>query len=178
MATMSPTPAAPSPLVTVVAWLGIVVSGGALLAALLYNLVFTFVFPAEELQRALEPQRLQGEIPAPAAFLFGHLRVLLLVALAATAALLAAAIALLRRRHWARRVFIGVFALGALAGLGGVLLPLALPGSTALSPPAPQPVFAPGEPPLLLLALAAVFSALFLWLIRKFLSAPVRAEFT
>jgi hypothetical protein len=174
-----------SSFVTVLAWIYIALTGLGTFVLVLQNIVFNALVPFDQLHDAWA--RAQREMPLPAWFgwFFDHVRLFLAVLLAVTLVKLVSAIALLKRRNWARLVFIAIFALGILWNIGGTVLQqfMVFP-----IPKIPRPPDAPADFDLMMSGMmtfirvisalfAIAFSVLFAWLIRKLLSAEIAAEF-
>jgi len=109
-----------STFVTVVAWVFIAIAGFSSFAALLENVLFNALAGGGGLPPELG--NLGQYLPPMAAFIFHNLRWFLLALLVASIVTLTAAIGLLRRRDWARRLFIGLMAASILWNLGGLVL--------------------------------------------------------
>lgn len=178
------TTASPRPqrsiLVSVVAWLMIVGGGMSLLVSTLQNFLFMTVFPPDALAQLAQ----DGPTPLPpfAQFLFSHflwfLRGFWLLALLT----LVAGIGLLRRKDWARVVVIVLLGLGVVWNLGGLWIQQSM--MSTMLPPADSPaefseMFNRIASTIRVAAFvfALAFSGLFVWLITRLMSAPVKAEF-
>ncbi len=165
-----------STFITALAWTFIVMAGFASLIAVAQNIMIQLMFPTD---LALPPSTDASGVPAILDFLLGHIRYLFLAFLILSIGTLVAAIGLLKRRNWARLAFVGILGLGILWNLAGI----ALQQLVFASPDHPQ---AGGAPELeRMVMFMRVFSALFAvglslllaWLVKRLLSAPVRAEF-
>ena len=181
---MSTPPPLRSRFVTVLAWLSIGLAGFATLIAVLQNLMLQWLFlPAMRMQAM--PPPLPPGLPAPTAWLFGHMAWLFRAFLLVAASTLLAAIGLLRRHGWARRLFLGLLGLAIAYQLFGLVWSWWFMGSMdrfmrAAGMPAEMGAFMHG-----FLLVAQVFGTLlglalcvlFGWLIRRLCSASVRAEF-
>lgn len=169
-----------STFVTVVAWIFIVLTGFTTLMALLQNIMFATVMPFDAMH-ADAP----GEtgLPAFIAFMFSHMRALLLAFLLLCAASLAAAIGLLRRKEWARLTFIAMLVLGIAWNLGGLALQYWMFSSGATGAPDASAEFRDQFERVAhtMLAISAAFalgfSVLFGWIAGKLMSTRIRAEF-
>jgi len=101
-----------STFVSVVAWIFIVLAGFATLISLLQNIMFSAMFPAEEMNKALSAPQAQEDIPLFAEVIFSNFQLFLLIFLAVSTTTFVSAIGLLKRKNWARIVFIVVMCLG------------------------------------------------------------------
>lgn len=155
--------APPSTFVTVVAWIFIVFSGMATLISAMQNLLLHSGAFSRGDGPALGPE-------APVFLLFGGFFV-------ASAITLTAAIGLLRRRAWARRLFIAMLVVFVAAQIGGLVLQ-----QTSLA--AFDDAGAPDDfmrTVALIRIFAIIFAAAlcggFVWIIRRLVDPEVRAEF-
>jgi hypothetical protein len=162
---------------TVLAWELRVLSGFSLFGALMQNVMINFVFPT---MLATMPEQSGQTFPPFTMIIF---RVFALVLLSVAVFSTYAAYALLKRRNWARRTFIVLFALGIAWNVLGVLafgigFSLAtLPTSGTDAVPFDMQAMLKG-----MVAVLAVFtvamSVLFGWLIKRLHSPSIKAEFT
>ena len=113
-----------------------------------------------------------GDIPPAAAFAIRHLRQLIEAFLLLWLIALVASIGLLKRRNWARLVFIGLMALGIIWNLASPILQLivlrGIPGQFELMRSIIQ---------IISVIYALAFCLLFGWIIVRLMSAKVRSEF-
>lgn len=105
-----------STFVTVVSWIFIVGSGFATLTTLMQNVMVHVMFKTEEFSQV--PQ----DMPPGAAFIFENFQFIVLAFLLLSIVMLVSSIGLLKRKNWARWVFIIVLSLGIVWSLGGILL--------------------------------------------------------
>jgi hypothetical protein len=172
-----------SDFVTVLAWIFIVLTGFATFISLLQNIMVSFFFPLEKIQQTILTPEAQQQIPPIFLFLFMHIRLLFLGFLAVSAMTLAAAIGLLRRKNWARLVFIGLMALGILWNLVGIVIQQLMFNHFPQVPPTSDPEFAQNFSRMMTImkyataVLAFGLTALFGWIIKKLISPIIRAEF-
>lgn len=164
-----------STFVTVLAWVFIVLSGFATLIAVLQNLMLNLMFPAEALQQ-MDQQQME-QMPAFARVIFGNFRLFFFGFLVLAATTLAASIGLLKRRNWARLLFVLIMALGIGWNCLGVYLQWAI-----FSMPQDLPQDSTFHTMSLLIrgfsaVMAAAMCGLFGWIIKRLLSQQVRAEF-
>ena len=123
------------------------------------------------------------QMPAFFMFMFEHIRLFFLSFLAVSASTLVAAVGLLRRKNWARLVFVGILSLGIVWNVAGVLLQRTMFSSMgSFVPGAPQEFAAEFERMTYIMFVFSVlfaigFSFLFGWLIRRLLSKTICAEF-
>jgi uncharacterized membrane protein YozB (DUF420 family) len=162
--------------VTGLGWVLIVLTGFGLITSVMQNVMFSFVLPSVEEQVPVTEQMPHGFLIA--------FRVLVAFMLCVSAFLVFAAWSFLKRRNWARKTFVVVFALGAVwsafvflaVGLGfGVFDVFREPPSATGVPPSVQAAFRVMA--IMFGTLAAGIGALFVWLIKRLRSSDVRAEF-
>jgi hypothetical protein len=178
-------PGAPqSGFVTALAWIFIVLAGFATLIAILQNIMISLVFPIEEMSAAMRQAEKDQSMPWLARFMLGHIRLFFALFLGLAALTLVAAIGLLKRRNWARIVFIGIMGFGILWNLAGLAMPFLMFSSFA-----PAPDNAPVEfrdhfeivAKIMIgfsVVIAIAFSVLFAWIIKRLMAAEVRREFS
>jgi len=188
MTTLPATPAASghrSTLVTVVAWVFLILSALATLGALM-NVLILAVMPAATVD-AIVSQVTQDTavthlLPAPYQFMMHHARLVALIKLVWWAAVLIASVGILQRREWARRTFVATLGIEIIvvilafvmsqSMLMGIASQLASQSRTGQVPPGMGTGMALGG----LLGVGIV--AILLWLLVTFRSACVRNEFT
>lgn len=174
-----------SSFVSVLAWIYIALSGFGTFVLVLQNIVFNTVFPFDQIHDAMAKTQREIALPAYVAWLFDHVRLFLAVSLGMTVLQLVSAIALLKRRNWARLVFIAIFALGILWNIVGIVLQQFM---TAWMPTLPHGRNMPPDFEATMTAMLAfirvvsalfaiAFTVLYVWLIRKLLSREIAAEF-
>ena len=168
-----------SAFVTAVAWVFIALAGFATLIAVLQNIMIGLMFPADAM-REVENAK---DMPAFARFMFAHPQVIFGSFLAISAATLIAAIGLLRRKNWARLLFIGIMALGILWNVVSVALPFFMFSSMP-----PMPENTPSDfrdsfdivwkvMTVFTILMAVAFAVLFGWIIKRLVSREIKHEF-
>ncbi len=172
-----------SDFVTVLAWIFIALTGFATFISLLQNIMISFFLPLDKIPQAMQSPEAQQQIPSVFRFLFMNIQLFLLGFLVVSATTLAASIGLLRRKNWARFVFIGLMALGVLWNLAGLVMQQLMFNHFPQVSPAADPAFAQNFSRMMTImkyataVLAFGLSALFVWIIRKLVSPSIRAEF-
>ncbi len=175
-----PTPK--SNFVTVLAWIFIAFTGFAAFISLLQNIMLTLFFPLDKMQEAFNRPEAQEHIPAVFIFLASHVRLFFFFFLVLSSLTLVTSIGLLKRKNWARIIFIALMLFGILWNIAGVLFQQFVFTSFPKMPvraDAPMPNFE------VFLTVIKVFSAmmaigfsiLFGWLIKKLLSPDIMREF-
>ncbi len=170
----------PSNFVNVLAWIFIILGGFATAISIVQNVMIQFMFDRPEMSHALHQARHSDQVPAFAAFMFNHFQLFFLLFLLLSATSLVAAIGLLKRKNWARLLFIALMVLGIAWNLGGLVLHFTMFNQL--------PHMAQGDMPhdmgrmmgamkIFTSLVALAFAGLFAWIIRKLTSAPIRAEF-
>ena len=167
--------------VTVLAWIFIGLSGFSTLIAVLQNVMIQTLFRSSGMEKALQSP--PPDMPAAAAFMFSHFQLFFLVMLLLCVFTLISAIGLLKRRNWARLCFVGIMLLGIVWQFVGLGINFSMFSSVqeqfaaAGTPGAPdmRPFFIAITVVSVLVAIG--FSALFAWIAKRLLSAPIAAEF-
>lgn len=167
-----------STFVTVVAWIFIVLSGFVSLIAILQNVMIQLVFPRDDLSEKLRNSPAADNMSAFEYFMLTSMEWVFAGFLILALISFVSAVGFLKRRNWARRVFIAVLSLGVLANLASVVLLV-----TMADPSAQQNL--PADFATMRIAIQ-VFNGLiglaivgiFGWLVRRLMSQQVKAEFT
>ena len=176
-----------STFVTVVAWIFIILSGFSTFMSILQNVMITLMFSANDMRKTpfptVDPQT-GKEIPSIFQFLFDHFQLFFLAFLVVSATTLVASIGLLKRKNWARILFIAIMALGIVWNIAGVAMMIPMlsmfPGAASS---AKQPGFADNFD-IMWKVMAGVnvlfvagFVWLFGWIIKRLASEKIRQEF-
>ena len=179
-----------STFVTVVAWIFIVLSGFATFMSLLQNVMLGFM-PRDLLNSAAHDTAFAQMVPSSARFMFAHFQSMLLLFLVLCISTLLASIGLLRRRNWARLLFIGLLGLGIVYNIAGLVLQQSMMSSFTTGVPLDSAFRADSAfqsmshqfgqmmagMRVAMTIFAIGFAALFAWIIAKLLSRPIREEF-
>ena len=169
-----------STFVTVVAWIFIVLSGFGTMISILQNIMIQTMFNGPEMEKFLQTPPPPGAPPF-AAFMADHFQFFFAAFLIVCALMLASSIGLLKRKNWARLIFVGLMVLGIVWNLGGLVLQFtmfsSMQGGFANAPGAPNM-----KPFMIAMAVFGVifalgFSGLFGWIAKRLVSPAVVAEF-
>jgi hypothetical protein len=169
--------------VTGLAWTFIALAGFATLITVLQNIMLSLMLPAEEMREVIRGSEGAQPMPAFARFMFEHFRLVFASFLVLSAVTLISAIGLLKRKNWARLIFIGIMGLGIVWNLASIAMPFFLFSSF---PPIPDHTPADFRDNFDLVwkvmtaftvAMALGFTVLFGWIIKRLLSHEVRQEF-
>jgi hypothetical protein len=169
-----------STFVTVTAWIFIVLSAFATVTSVMQNVMVGLMFPTDEIVAAVNRD---PKAPPGMAIVFGHLKLIMLLFLGMCVATLASSIGLLRRREWARKVFIAVLLLGILWMIGGFVLQYFFMSSVNAMPTAGGAAVDAqfGMMMKVVMVFGALtsltFAAIFGWIIYKLMSPAIRGEF-
>lgn len=176
-------PANRSTFVTALAWSFIVLAALSVLFGLIQFLLVQLFVDQEALRAGMRTEHSQTQLPGAIRFTLSNLRLLTAVVLLSSVMLLVAAIGLLRRRNWARWLFIGFMGLAA----AGHLAPLAggaglLEWTAALLAGSPDGVQASLQgfihgAWLVFVFLSVALAAVFAWIIWKLMRPPISDEF-
>lgn len=174
-----------STFVTVLAYLAIVLSGFAMVVALLQNRMVTMAPYAEAMDRALQDSTFVTVAPPAWRFLFAHFRTLTLLGLAAGATTFVTSIGLLRRRNWARTVFVLLLVAGIACAVGLLFLQDAMMPDVTAAIARDSTLQQAGNDfasvaramRLFMLGVTVGVVCLLGWLIARLLSPGIRAEF-
>lgn len=170
-----------SAFVTATAWSFIVASAFTTVVSLLQNVMVWTMFDSAAFERVLATDT-PGEVPELALSMFRHMPLISVAVLLLSALSLAASIGLLRRRNWARLVFMAMMVLGIAWNLLGLALQFAMMGHMRelmadVPPDAPDVGFLLVGIGLMSAVMALGFSAVFGWIFLRLRSPAVVAEF-
>ena len=163
-----------STFVTVVAWIFIVLSGYAVAVSLLQNVMVHLVFK----QEAIPP--MNHDMPVAASFMFDHMQLVVFAILLVFITGLIASIGLLKRKNWARIIFIVFLSLGILWSLSTIVLQAVFFSSMPEMPHGPRREGFQAMQTIMqwFLAVFAIGTVvLFGWIVKRLTSEPVRREF-
>ena len=157
-------------------WLFIISAGFTVLVSGLQNVLVNTMMPGD-----VPPPPADQPMPAFVRFMFSNIRLFFFSFLVLALLTLISAVGLLKRRNWARLVFVGLFGLGIAWNVAVVVLQQSFVSAMAPAGAPPMPADF-GRASRYMLALSAVSSLaaslLCAWLIMKLMSAKVRAEFS
>jgi len=167
-----------SAFVTVVAWIFIFLGGIASAGSLMQNIIF---FKLSALAGVHEPMHAGMEqMPLPVRLIFEHFQFYLGVVLIVSFSGLASAVGLLKRKNWARLVFIGVLGVGIVGLLVGFATQLSFAPVTGNIPAAQVPRDVQTMLRVMkgfLFILTFSVTLLVGWLIARLSSSEIRREF-
>jgi hypothetical protein len=176
-----------SSFVTVVAWIFIILSALSTLIGALQNLMIRSM-PFDQLQSALRDS-MTAQIPGPARLMFSHFQLLLLATFVLSLLMLISSVGLLRRRNWARLLFMGLLILGIIYMIGGLFVQQSFMSSLTASFNAAAPqdsTFRANEQQfqsifrvmrLFMIVLSLGIAAVFGWIVARLASPKIRLEF-
>lgn len=181
-----PGPVPRSAFVTGIAWSFIVLAGLGIVWALLQNIVFNVLVGTHDIETVISDARSAGVMPDMLALVFRHMRSLLLLTLVLSVLTFVASIALLRRRNWARLVFIVMMWLGVAGNFGGLWLQFQLLSGAPMQEMLKSLTAAAGVPmdglvqsvQMVSALVAIVFAALFAWTAIRLNAQEIKNEFS
>jgi len=170
--------------VTVVAWIFIALSGFTTLISILQNIMIGILFRAPDHAFPTVDPATGKEFPWIFRFMFEHFQLFFLAFFVVSALTLAASIGLLRRKNWARLLFIALMGLGIAWNVAGVLMLFPMFSFfNEVADSAKQPGFADqfGLAWKVMAGVNLLFVAAFVWLfgwiIKRLASERIRREF-
>ena len=172
-----------STFVTVLAWVGIVFAGLSTFMTALQNIMFRFLLPKLPMEQLMNENNSSVQVPATAQFMFRHFDLIFLAAFLFSLFALIASIGLLKRKNWARIIFIALLALGIIWNLISLVFQKAMIQDFPLPPDAPEAFQSQMETMMTVMSIASVifvliFTALFGWMIWKLRSPQIVKEFS
>lgn len=171
--------------VTTLAWTFIALAGFSTLIAILQNIMLALMFPEEEFRAAIGEAETQG-MPMPGLFrlMFENFRLFFMAFLFVSLATLVSAIGLLKRKNWARLVFIVIMALGVVWNLAGLAMPFLMSSMMPEMPAHPNSDFQDNFKLMwnimigFSVLVGLVFAVLFAWVIKRLISTDIKREFS
>ena len=167
--------------VTALAWSFIILAAFSTIITLLQNIMISVMFPMEEMRAAMREAEKMQPMPPFFRLAFEHFQLLFALALVSSVVTLVASIGLLRRRNWARLVFIVLMLMGVAWNLSGLALPFFV---SDFIPDVPEHPEIQGSFKLVwnifmgfTILMCLLFAALFAWLARRLMSDDIRREF-
>ena len=147
--------------------------------------------PRDLLNSAVHDTTFAQIVPSSTRFMFAHFQSMLLLFLVLCVITLLASIGLLRRRNWARLLFIGLLGLGIVYNIASLVLQQSMMSSfttgfpldsafradSAFQPMSQQFGQMMAGMRVAMTIFAIGFAALFAWIIAKLASRPIREEF-
>jgi hypothetical protein len=174
-------PVRKSNFVNVLAWIFIIFGGFATFISILQNIMLHTIMPKKEMSQVIQQSSQDENIPAFAEFMFNHFDLFFLLFLVVSATSLISAIALLKRKNWARIIFIVLMSAGIAWNVFGLVFNFTMFNS--------MPEMAGGQatPPefqqmmqimkFATVVMAVGISALFGFVIKKLCSRAIKEEF-
>jgi len=172
-----------STFVTAVAWVFITFAGFATFISLLQALMFIFVFPSDQLTPPRSTHPGLEAMPSVFRFMMENIHLFFVLFWSLSLITLVSAIGLLRRKNWARLVFVGLMVFGIGWNLGGIWLQQQMLSSIPKLPPTAPPHIASdfGTMATIMTIAMTVFaigiSLVFAWIIKRLVARSVKAEF-
>lgn len=170
--------------VTGVAWTFIGLAGFATLIALMQNVMLSIMLTPEELRAPVREAEAAQDMPAFARFIFANPRLIFGAFFVVSAITLISAIGLLKRKNWARLVFVGIMVVGVIWNLGSLALPFFM--FSAFVPPMPEHTPSDFRDSFQLMwavmaaftvVIALAFAGLFAWITKRLTSHEIKREF-
>jgi hypothetical protein len=178
--------------VTVVAWVFIVFSGFGTLISLLQNLMIAQMHSDERFGPLMRDSSFAQSMPSIQRFMFTHLQAVVFVGLLMAIITLIASIGLLKRRNWARIVFVGLLSLSVVYLIFALVAQQRMFASMNTMFPGDSSAHGPAmanDPAERMRRMFAVFrvimytleigmAVVFAWIVAKLVSRPIREEFS
>jgi hypothetical protein len=166
--------------VTVLAWIFIIIGGFSTFMAILQNVMLFFFFPRDGFNQQISAAQFPDEMPTLFKIMFSHFDLFSVSFLVISSVTFISAIALLKRKNWARIMFILLMIVGIVWNVGGVVLQYfwfqTLPEMAGSQVPQEfemmqNVTFSVG------IVMAVAFTILFGWIIKKLSSQSIVTEF-
>ena len=170
-----------SSFVSIVGWIFIVLSGFAFVTSLFQLFVVWFIFPGDEF---FMDQTLNDPLPVMSRFIFENFKGIVFALFVLSMTALMASVALLRRREWGRKLFIGMLIGLIVWQIGGLISGWFFVSSINAEFDLAQDEFGTHFQTMQFVMLffnaviALACSVLFGWMIKRLQSQSIRAEFS
>ena len=172
-----------STFVTVLAWVFIVLTGFTTIITALQN-VMLHVMSADFGLNNPDVSTSPGmeQMPAIARFIFIHFNLIFAAFFIISLTVFIASIGLLKRKNWARLLFIAMLSFGIIWNIGGLVLQQYMMSNLPFGPGAPQDIQRQMDIMMLITRIVSAvfalgFSLLYGWIIWKLSSLPIVSEF-
>jgi hypothetical protein len=170
-----------STFVNVLAWIFIIFGGLTTFISILQNIMIHKMFPKEEMTQAAQQASQNENFPAFAEFMFNHFDLFIFLILVLSATNFISAIALLKRKNWARIFFIFLMSVGIIWNIFGLILNFtmfnSMPEMAGSSAPPPEFQEMMQIMKYATVVMAVGISALFGFVIKKLCSTTIKEEF-
>jgi len=169
-----------SKFVNVFAWIFIVFAGWGVFIGFIQLVAYGVVFPAEQVKELMNDPEVAGSMPEYLQYLITHMHILALIVFLMTVGVFVSSVGLLKRKNWARRIFIGFMILGIITMFVSAGFQLwIMPSAQDLAPENQIQNYEAILWVMRLLALAIlfIFTLLYGWIIKKLISPEVKREF-
>lgn len=169
--------------ITALAWSFIILAAFSTLITLFQNVMLAVMFPMEEMRAAMREAQKSQPMPELFVLVFENFQLVFQLALASSVVTLVAAIGLLRRRNWARLLFIVIMAFGVVWNLASLATPFymdaLIPEIPAHAPPGVEDNFRMVWHIMIgfITLTCLVFAALFAWVVKRLLADDIKREF-
>jgi len=171
----------PSNFVTVLAWIFIVITGFACFISILQNAMIFLFMPIDQIAASAARDQHNGSgFPI---FMFQYMRWIFVLFFVVTLTAFVTSISLLKRKNWARIVFIGILGFGILWNILGLAFQLYVSNKMSTLPSNAPPDFAENFEMMtkvimyISAGMALGISILFGWIIKRLRSAVIKSEF-
>lgn len=170
-----------STFVNVVSWIFIAISGLWTFMVFVQNMVVQIAFPQKQVAQIMQNAEQSNQLPSLVRFLISNLDFVLFALLLLSFTLFVSSIGLLRRRNWARIIFILFIAFGSFCMVTGVVMQFAMFHS--ISEMSEEKIPDNIKSMMLVMRVASsiialTVSLLFGFIIKKLCSREIRSEFT
>lgn len=169
-----------STFVTVLAWFFIISGGFSAVITIMQNFMLFFLFPKEQIDQAFNSPGFSEEVPEIFQFMFKSFDWFFLLACVLSIVVCISAVGLLKRKNWARIVFVCLMSFGILWNIGGFAFQFFFFNSMSeIAGSTPPPEFQTMEDVMLIVSgmFAFAFALIFGWIIKKLVSRSIKAEF-
>lgn len=182
--TNEPSTPVKSTFVTVMAWIFIVLASFTTLISILQNIMLQVMFAGPDMANAMASANQAQDMPLFARVMANNFRLIFAAFMVLSATTLISAIGLLKRKNWARLLFIVIMGLGIAWNLVVFAMQLFMfPSMPQIPPDAPADIQSEFQTISIVMTvvgaiIATSVSLLFGWIIKRLLSPAIASEFS
>ena len=173
-----------SDFVTGLAWIFIAIGGLTTIIFAVQTIVFSTVFTTEDILRSLQKAEESQRLPELYKIVFENFRLVLTAIVVISTSILVSAVGLLKRRNWARIIFVAIMICGVIWNLFCFSLPFLLGGLGSETQGVHPKGLIGNNFQLSLyniygtfLTVCLAFTVLYLWIIKRLSSEEIKREF-
>ena len=171
-----------STFVTVLAWIGIVFTGFGTFISAVEGIMFHFIFPKIPMDQILNENNSSVQLPAISKFMFTHYDLFFVSMFLLSLFALIASIALLKRKNWARIIYIVLLALGIVWNMVSLVFQSMMKQQVPIPPDTPEAFRSQMQTMMTVMSVVSIvilvlLTVLYGWMLWKLRSPQIVREF-